>query len=152
MIPQCTPPSGTLFPIGTTTVSCTASDQAGNTSHFSFRVIVDTPFALGLRLNAKGSASKTGVATARGTLTCNRSAGVWLTVSISQVVSRRATITGSSVVYVPCSAPNSQWSADVTSGSGAFLPGKATATVNAQSCPYYCKYADSTKTITLTGS
>jgi hypothetical protein len=153
VIPQCTPSSGSLFPIGTTTVSCTASDQAGNSSQFSFRVIVDTPFQLGLSLNAKGSAStKTGTATTRGAVSCNRSAGVWLTVSISQVVARRATISGSNVVYVPCTAPSSQWSADVTSSAGAFLSGKATATVNAQSCPYYCKYAESTKTITLTGS
>lgn len=30
--PDCAPPSGSLFPIGTSTVTCTATDAAGNTS------------------------------------------------------------------------------------------------------------------------
>lgn len=39
----CTPPSGSFFPPGNTTVTCTATDAAGNTSTCSFnvRVIVD---------------------------------------------------------------------------------------------------------------
>jgi uncharacterized repeat protein (TIGR01451 family) len=36
----CTPPSGTCFPVGTTTVSCTATDTAGNTATCSFSVTV----------------------------------------------------------------------------------------------------------------
>jgi len=36
----CVPPSGSLFPIGTTTVQCTASDGAGNQSQCSFTVTV----------------------------------------------------------------------------------------------------------------
>lgn len=36
----CTPPSGTTFPLGTTTVTCTAVDAAGNTSSVSFTVTV----------------------------------------------------------------------------------------------------------------
>jgi uncharacterized delta-60 repeat protein len=36
----CTPPSGSTFPIGTTTVTCTATDAAGNTSSGSFTVDV----------------------------------------------------------------------------------------------------------------
>ncbi|MFE7413361.1 HYR domain-containing protein [Streptomyces laurentii] len=31
LTPTCTPASGTLFPVGTTTVTCTATDSAGNT-------------------------------------------------------------------------------------------------------------------------
>ncbi|SDG43988.1 WD40-like Beta Propeller Repeat [Lentzea fradiae] len=31
LTPTCTPPSGTTFPIGVTTVTCTATDEAGNT-------------------------------------------------------------------------------------------------------------------------
>jgi hypothetical protein len=37
---SCSPASGSTFPIGTTTVSCTASDASGNTSSGSFRVTV----------------------------------------------------------------------------------------------------------------
>lgn len=36
----CVPPSGSLFPLGTTDVRCTATDAAGNRSECSFRVTV----------------------------------------------------------------------------------------------------------------
>ena len=36
----CTPPSGSMFPIGTTTVTCTATDTSGNTATCSFTVSV----------------------------------------------------------------------------------------------------------------
>ncbi len=36
----CTPPSGTTFPIGDTTVACTATDASGNTASASFTVQV----------------------------------------------------------------------------------------------------------------
>ena len=37
---KCTPPSGSLFPLGTTTVNCTATDAAGNTATGAFKVKV----------------------------------------------------------------------------------------------------------------
>ena len=37
----CTPPSGSAFPVGTTTVSCSATDAAGNVSNCSFNVTVN---------------------------------------------------------------------------------------------------------------
>jgi hypothetical protein len=37
---ECTPPSGSTFPIGTTTVNCTAKDGSGNTASASFTVTV----------------------------------------------------------------------------------------------------------------
>jgi len=39
----CTPPSGSLFPVGLTTVSCSATDRAGNVDTRSFRVTVAVP-------------------------------------------------------------------------------------------------------------
>ncbi len=39
----CTPPSGSLFPIGTTTVHCEATDDAGNTATDDFDVTVEGP-------------------------------------------------------------------------------------------------------------
>src|SRR5206468_4752115 len=39
----CTPPSGSTFPIGTSTVNCTATDTAGNRSTASFLVVVSAP-------------------------------------------------------------------------------------------------------------
>jgi hypothetical protein len=39
----CAPASGSIFPLGTTTVACTATDAAGNMASASFRVtVVDT--------------------------------------------------------------------------------------------------------------
>lgn len=38
---MCTPPSGSTFPIGTTTVTCTATDGAGNTATCTFTVTVN---------------------------------------------------------------------------------------------------------------
>jgi hypothetical protein len=39
--PSCSPASGSTFPVGTTTVSCTATDSHGNSSSGSFHVEVD---------------------------------------------------------------------------------------------------------------
>jgi hypothetical protein len=41
----CTPPSGSVFPVGTTTVNCTATDTAGNTAAGRFLVVVSAPNA-----------------------------------------------------------------------------------------------------------
>lgn len=41
--PICSPPSGSTFPLGTTTVNCVATDACGNTANSSFTVtVVDT--------------------------------------------------------------------------------------------------------------
>jgi outer membrane protein assembly factor BamB len=42
---SCSPASGSVFPIGTTTVSCTATDTAGNSTSGSFLVVVSAPSA-----------------------------------------------------------------------------------------------------------
>jgi len=39
----CNPPSGSVFPIGTTIVTCTATDQAGNGTTHTFAVTVLSP-------------------------------------------------------------------------------------------------------------
>ena len=41
LAPACTPVSGSTFAIGSTTVSCSATDQAGNSSTGSFAVVVE---------------------------------------------------------------------------------------------------------------
>jgi hypothetical protein len=40
VIVQCTPPSGSVFPPGTTTVTCVATDACGNTATCNFTVTV----------------------------------------------------------------------------------------------------------------
>jgi hypothetical protein len=44
-IPVCNPPSGSIFPLGTTTVTCTVSDAATNSSNCSFTVTVNDTVA-----------------------------------------------------------------------------------------------------------
>ncbi len=39
--PTCSPFSGSIFPVGTTTVTCTATDAAGNTNSSSFNVTIE---------------------------------------------------------------------------------------------------------------
>jgi hypothetical protein len=41
---SCEPASGSTFPIGNTTVQCSATDEAGNTATESFTVTVNPPF------------------------------------------------------------------------------------------------------------
>jgi predicted extracellular nuclease len=45
---SCAPASGSNFPVGETTVSCTTSDDAGNTAHGSFTVTITPPAAAAL--------------------------------------------------------------------------------------------------------
>ena len=40
---NCTPPSGSTFPVGTTTVTCVCTDTSGNVAACSFKVLVATP-------------------------------------------------------------------------------------------------------------
>jgi hypothetical protein len=48
----CNPPSGSVFPVGVTTVSCAATDMSGNASSTSFRV---TLFDIGLQDDSDSS-------------------------------------------------------------------------------------------------
>jgi hypothetical protein len=41
LTPTCSPPSGSLFPVGTTTINCSATDGAGNTAAKAFSVTVN---------------------------------------------------------------------------------------------------------------
>jgi len=54
---KCDPPSGALFPLGTTTVNCKATDAAGNSSSGKFTVKVTVAWTgLLAPINADGSA------------------------------------------------------------------------------------------------
>jgi HYR domain len=150
--PTCLPSAGSLFPVGVSTVNCTAVDSAGNQAEAHFSVTVDPPFQLRLTVAGFGTAStKTGLATATGTVGCNRAATVYLTATVSQVVAGRATIQGSSQVAVNCVAPSVTWTAQVTSSNGGFLPGKATVDASVFVCPYYCHNASDSRVVTLRG-
>src|SRR2546422_1687648 len=67
VVAQCTPASSSMFPLGTTTVVCTATDSHGNTASESFTVIVvdTTPPTMtsppGITLEATGASGATGI-------------------------------------------------------------------------------------------
>ena len=146
----CSPPTGgTFLPIGETTVTCSATDEAGNTATTSFKVRVLTPFELGITADAFGSVDKTGNVTVSGRVSCNRSSLVEVFVHVDQSITRRATLSGENRVWVECSAPSTKWSAGVSATSGTFKPGKADTRVTAYSCPYYCRSAEQTRIVTL---
>jgi len=84
---SCNPPSGSTFPIGTTTVTCTASDTCGQSTNCSFTVkVVRPPLVLACSTNLTvGATSSNGAvvfytSTASGgcppvTLVCNPPSG-----------------------------------------------------------------------------
>ena len=58
--PTCVPASGSIFPLGTTEVTCSATDQAGNTGQASFDVTVQDTTAPVLSLPADITVDATG--------------------------------------------------------------------------------------------
>jgi hypothetical protein len=69
---SCAPPSGSVFPLGTTTVTCTATDASGNRTSCSFRVtVVPPPSTSGARVIGGGSIPLSG---GRGTFGLTASA------------------------------------------------------------------------------
>ncbi len=51
----CTPPSSSFFAVGTTTVSCTTKDTAGNSANGSFTVTVNAPVATPVSVSVAGT-------------------------------------------------------------------------------------------------
>ena len=47
VLPYCHPHSGTLFPVGTTKVSCSVTDVAGNSATKTFDIVVINDLATG---------------------------------------------------------------------------------------------------------
>lgn len=60
LTPACEPASGSLFPIGSTTVTCTATDAAGNEGSASFAVTVEDTTAPSVTAPADVTAEATG--------------------------------------------------------------------------------------------
>ncbi len=83
----CSPASGTAFPKGTTTVTCTASDASGNNGSCSFTVtvadnqgpVVTCPGPISVTENPIGSGSATATFTATANDTCDGSRPVTCT-------------------------------------------------------------------------
>jgi hypothetical protein len=69
VVVACLPPSGSAFPIGTTTTTCTATDAAGSTATCAFAVIVQEPPASTPTETPTPTSTPTAVATAAVTET-----------------------------------------------------------------------------------
>jgi hypothetical protein len=93
---SCDPPSGTKFPVGTTTVTCTASDAAGNVRIGTFKVSVTYQWS-GVK-SPVGSGS--GGSTTQSTSTPTAKLGSTLAVKFSLVGESAGIIDATGKVYV----------------------------------------------------
>lgn len=149
----CEPASGTTFAVGTTDVTCTATDDSGNATRRSFAVIVLAPLQLSISIDAVGSVNPvTGVATVSGVVACSRDVPVDVAVRLSQLFGRRVLIAGDASIGVACTAPNTTWSAVVAGSNGHFNAGSAAASATASSCQYLCHDAAANAGVLLRGA
>ena len=129
----CTPPPG-FFPIGTTTVQCSAADSWGNTAIGSFSVTVLQPLVVTLAITGGAVNPVTGVATISGTVECTRGgvetrASVYVYGSLTQGIGRTliSASFGSFGTGTPldCASPAAPWSFATTPSNGLFVAGSA---------------------------
>ena len=150
---ECVPPSESLFAVGTTTVTCTAIDTAGNEATATFQVTVLPPFDIDLAIDRYGSVSaKTGIATVRGGVSCNRDARIYLSGELKQTVANRVVVVGYFYTELDCLFPATAWNVSVSTSSGRYSAGSATASVTAYSCDQFsCNSAEASERIVLRG-
>lgn len=117
--------------------------------------VMPPPLEMDFTLDPSGSFNaKTGAATLRGTVTCNRSAdqpaGVSLYGTLEQSIGRVTFRGYSSTYYTSCSDTPTAWSLTVTAGNGKFAGGHAQAYVYVEAYDgYYFVYDQATGTVTL---
>jgi hypothetical protein len=131
---NCTPGAG-IFPIGTTTVECSAADYSGNVATASFTITVLEPLMTRLTIAGGTVNPATGVVTIRGTLECTRAgvpaqASAFLYGDVAQRAGRIFIHAGFGTMYEPseltCSSPATPWSFTGMGSSGLFVGGPAT--------------------------
>lgn len=123
----CDPPYGARFPIGESTVTCTATDYTGNTSQATFKVTVLSPLEYTFSIDS-GTVDKNGVGTVGGTITCSRPGYVFVSYGdVIQQFANRATLTGYFPGYAQfdCSSTPSRWTQTALPPDGRFGAGKA---------------------------
>jgi hypothetical protein len=145
---ECSPEPSSFFPVGTTTVSCRASDRVGNVTTATFPVHVFPPLQLGATVASRGSVdARTGGATISGTVTCSRDISLVVAGTLSQSLGKRSPSSGFFSVQVECAAPVTRWSASVASVR--FEPGDATVSARASGCEVVCHAATATSAVRL---
>jgi hypothetical protein len=150
----CSPPSGSVFPLGITLVTCTATDSFSNFSTATFNVTVVKALEITATFDGSGTVDPiTGIATVSGTATCSRSPQFFsLSGELIQVISNRATLSGSFFAQITCEGGTSAaWSATVSSFNGRFKAGKADASLSGFACDNFgsCAGAGAARSIQL---
>jgi hypothetical protein len=135
--------------VGSTTVTCTATDQSGNVATGTFAVHVLPPMTFAIGAGKTGSVDRTGKVTVSGTMSCSRDVAVSASGSVKQLFANRVTISGNFSIGVDCTAPRSPWSAVVVGDDGKFAAGNATLTVNAWACELSCHSGSVSQSIRL---
>jgi probable HAF family extracellular repeat protein len=148
----CLPASGSIFPVGDTTVECIATDDSGKSASARFVVTVLPPFDLGIDLARKAAVDlRAGVITVTGSVACNRDAFVTLYGGVSETVAHRAFVQGSFSTSIACVAPLTTWTATVTASNGAFGAGPVDADVSAFACSFGCDSDQKVRSVILVG-
>jgi hypothetical protein len=145
----CSPPSGSHFPVGSTTVTCEASDKSGNVAEGSFVVRVLPPLTFTLTIDQTAAINRLGLVTVTGTVSCSRSLPVDVSGSLKQLFANRVTISGTFSVHLDCNAPQTRWSALTSGDNGKFAAGSATESVTAYGCELSCHSSSGTQTVRL---
>jgi eukaryotic-like serine/threonine-protein kinase len=149
---SCTPPSGSTFPLGTTTVTCVATDRSGNTATATFNVTIVVPLDISLQLDITGSVDPvTGAASVRGTVTCNRRTFVSVSGELKQTIAHRAVLAASFFSGVDCVPPATRWSALVTPSNGRYVAGPAQLNASAFACDFSCDSDSAAVNVILRG-
>lgn len=137
---DCSPPSGSTFPIGVTTVMCSATDNAGNTGTQSFQVTV-LP-----RLIFEATVARVlviempdGLIRVRGTVSCSRPVSdVFIGGQISQEVPRGVFSLAFFETRIDCSPPGSEWETTAMASGGRFVAGPAFVWWSSVACEIGC--------------
>ena len=152
----CEPSSGSLFPIGTTTVVCTATDSSLNTATATFNVTVVEPVVITVTVDPTARVNPlSGTATLSGTASCTRSTG-FFTISgqLVQSIANRANLTGEFFADISCTAGVlNPWTASSTPLNGRFKAGPAEANAVGFGCAdLSCAFSNTAARIQLRGT
>jgi hypothetical protein len=131
---SCAPASGSLFPVGTTSVVCTATDRAGNSATAGFRVSVIEPLQVVITVDPTGVVHPTtGLLTLSGTVSCTQRMNGYVSGQAAQMI-RGSEVRGYFSREFWCVPPSLTWIASATSSSGGFQPGPAEVSVSVFGC------------------
>jgi HYR domain len=134
----CEPPSGSTFPVGETTVTCTATDSSGNSATARFTVTVVAPLDIGLVVDPSGTVNpSTGVATVHGSIRCNRATNVAIFVFLTQTVVNRARVQGFFPAFIDCTLRRLPGLVTIKPETRRYIAGKASASASAFACDQF---------------